>query len=270
MTDQRGLGGTFDSVAHLYQHARPEYPEPLYEAMIASAGLHADSHLMEIGCASGKATLPLARRGFRITCVEPGPKLASVARRNLADFSKVEVLESSFEGVDPAVHEPFDLVFAATAWHWIDPAIRYQRAWELLRAGGNLAFWSATHVVPEGGDPFFTELQPIYEEIGESPPEGVAYPRPGELLDQRVDIETSGLFEPILVREFDWEVTYDAEGYLRLLDTFSGHIAMQPWQRDRLYSEIRCRLERRVNGLVHRGWGAVLHVAQRRDIPYAP
>lgn len=50
------------------------------------------------------------------------------------------------------------------------------------------------------------------------------YPRPGELPDQREGIEASGLFEPVLVRHFDWEVTYDADGYIELLDTFSGHI----------------------------------------------
>lgn len=76
MADQRGLRMTFDSAADLYQQVRPGYPEQLYEAMIAAAGLGADDRLLEIRCASGKATLPLARRDFRITCVEPGPALA--------------------------------------------------------------------------------------------------------------------------------------------------------------------------------------------------
>jgi hypothetical protein len=49
--------------------------------------------------------------------------------------------------------------------------------------------------------------------------------------------ERSGLFEELIIRHFDWEVVYTAEGYLRLLDTFTGHIAMQAWQRDGLYSE---------------------------------
>ncbi len=270
MADQRVLRMTFDSAADLYQQARPEYPEQLYEAMIAAAGLVAGDRLLEIGCASGKATLPLARRGFRITCVEPGSALAAEARRNLASFPEIDVVQSTFEDVDLSGHDPFDLVFAATAWHWLDPAVRYRRTWELLKPGGYVAFWSATHVFPEGGDPFFTELQAVYDGIGEGLPEGATYFRPGELPDQCEDIEASGLFEPILVRHFDWEVTYDADGYLRLLDTFSGHIAMQPGQRHRLYSEIRRRLEERPDGLLRRGWGAVLHVAQRRDLALAP
>jgi SAM-dependent methyltransferase len=261
---------TFDSAADLYQQARPEYLEQLYEAMIAAAGLGADDRLLEIGCASGKATLPLARRGFRITCVEPGPALAAVGRRNLASFPEVQIVQSTFEDIDPSEHEPFDLVFAATAWHWLDPAVRYRRAWELLRSEGHVAVWGATHVLPEGVDRFFADLQQVYDEIGKGLSEGATYPRPGELPDQREDIEASGLFKPVLVRHFDWEVTYDADGYIRLLDTFSGDIAMEPWQRRRLYSEIRRRLDERADGLLRRGWGAVLHVARRRDLPEGP
>jgi hypothetical protein len=69
----------------------------------------------------------------------------------------------------------------------------------------------------------------------------------------------------VTVRHFDWEISYDAEGYIRLLETFSGHIAMQDWQRDRLYGEIRRRLAERPGGRLRRHWGAVLHVARRRD-----
>jgi len=69
------------------------------------------------------------------------------------------------------------------------------------------------------------------------------------------------------VEHFDWTVDYDADSYLRLLSTFSGHIAMPPDRRERLYAEIRRRLSERPNGRLRRGWGAVLHVARRRDHP---
>jgi len=162
-------------------------------------------------------------------------------------------------------HGQFDLVFAATAWHWIDMATRYERAWELLPPGGHLAFWSATHVIPDGGDPFFVEIQDVYEEIGEGVPEGTNSPRPGGLLEDRAEIEQSGLFENVVVRQFDWEVSYNAEGYLALLDTFSGHITMETSKRDHLYAEIRRRLGQRSDGRLRRHWGAVLQVARRSD-----
>jgi hypothetical protein len=127
-------------------------------------------------------------------------------------------------------------VFATTAWHWLDSEVRYQQAWRLLRSDGHLAIWSATHVVPENGDPIFAELQHIYDEIGEGLPDDAVSPRPGELPDDRDEIERTGLYDVVAVRQFDWEVSYDPDGYLQLLDTFSGHIAMQPWQRDPRFS----------------------------------
>ncbi len=263
--DRHRLRMMFDAVADLYQQARPEYPEQLYDALVEAAGIKTGDRLLEVGCATGKATISLARRGFRITCIEIGPDLVAAARRNLTDFPGVEITEGAFETCRLLVDGQFDLVFAATAWHWIDMATRYERAWELLRPGGHLAFWSATHVLPDGGDPFFAEIQDVYEEIGEGVPEGTHSPRPGGLPEDRAEIEQSGLFENVVIRQFDWEVSYNAEGYLALLDTFSGHIAMQTSKRDHLYAEIRRRLAQRSDGRLRRHWGAVLQVARRSN-----
>src|SRR6202012_2143091 len=137
--------------------------------------------------------------------------------------------------------------------------------WAALRPGGHLAFWSASHVFPDGGDPIFDELQAVYDEIGESKPGDAVQPRPGELPDQAADIEASGLFNVVHVRQFDWEIRYTAEQYIALLDTFSGHIEMAGWQRDRLFSFIRAKLAERADGTLRRHWGTVLQVARRRD-----
>jgi len=264
--DREQLRATFDSVARLYHQARPDYPDELYDELVRLAGISPGDRVLEVGCATGKATIPLARRGFAITCVELGAELAMEARANLAGFGNVEVVNAPFE-TWPGGPEPFDLVFAATAWHWIDPAVRYRKAWEVLRPGGHLAFWSATHAFPAGGDTFFREIQDVYDEIGESLPPHATWPDAGQLPGDADEILASGLFEDVAVRRFGWEIDYDAEGYIRLLNTFSGHIAMEPWQRDRLYGEIRRRLALRPDGLLHRGWGAVLNVARRRSRP---
>ena len=266
-SDREDLRTRFDSAAAIYQQARPEYPDALFRDLAALAHLGPGSRLLEVGAATGKATLPLARLGYRITCLEIGPALAAVARAALAPFPAVDVIEADFESWQPPGGSSFDLIYAATAWHWIDPAVRYGRARELLRPGGHLAFWQATHVFPVGGDPFFAGIQDVYDEIGEGLPPGTAWPRPGELPDERAEIEASGLFTGVRVRQYGWEVSYTAAEYIRLLDTFSGHIAMAQWQRDRLYGEIRRRLALRPDGRVRRGWGAVLHVARCRGEP---
>jgi SAM-dependent methyltransferase len=260
--DRERLRQTFDRAAEIYDRVRPDYPAALFDDLVALAGLEPGDQLIEVGCATGKATRPLAGRGFRITCVELGAELAAAARRNLAGLP-VEVVRGRFEDWRPG--EPASLVFAATAWHWVDPGVRYQRAWQALRPGGHLAIWKAEHVFPDGGDPFFRQIQDVYDEIGEGFPPGTRWPRPGELPDDRAEIEASGLFEAVAVRQYDWERVYTAAEYIELLGTFSGHLAMADWQRERLFGEIRRRLAERPDGSVRRHWGAVLCVARRRE-----
>jgi SAM-dependent methyltransferase len=265
--DRERLRATFDSAARLYDLARPDYPAELFDELVRLADLRPGASLLEVGSGTGRATVPLARRGYQITGIEIGAKLAERARQNLAGFPGAEIVQGTFESWRPPAGVTYDLVFAATSWHWVDPEVRYRRAWELLRPGGHLAFWGASHVFPAGGDPFFGVIQDVYDEIGEGLPPGSAFLRPGELPDAGDEIETSGLFGEVEIRHFDWEVRYDAEGYIRLLETFSGHIAMEQWKRDRLYGEIRRRLALRPDGRLRRHWGVVLHVARRRDSP---
>ncbi len=263
--DRDRLKVTFDTIADRYHEARPGYPAELYGELISATGLRPDARLLEVGCGTGKATVPLAERGFAITCLEIGPHLAAAAERNLAAYRGVQVVQQAFEDWQPAGAARFDLVFAATAWHWIDPAAGYQLAWQWLRPGGYLAIWGAGHVLPVNGDPFFREIQDVYDEVGEGLPPGEAFAVPGEPPGNRTAIETSGLFAVIAAREFIWELSYTAEEYIRLLDTFSSHIDMAPWQRDCIYGEIRRRLAARPGGRLRRHWGAVLQVARRLD-----
>lgn len=265
MTDDRErLGASFDQVADLYDDARPEYPERLFDRLVEITHLRPGDRVVEVGAGTGKATLALARRGLQVTALEPGHALAARARANLAGSPDVDVVETRFEAWDG---EPggYDAVVAATSWHWIDPAVRYGLAARALHPSGHLAFWSASHVFPPGGDPFFAQIQQVYDEIGERLPPHTGRPAPGQLPEETADIRASGLFDVVAVEHVDWTLDYDIEAYIRLLLTFSGHIAMTPGQRERLFGEIRRRLAERPDRSVRRGWGAVLHVARARN-----
>ena len=71
------------------------------------------------------------------------------------------------------------------------------------------------------------------------------------------------LFVDVDVVHLDWEIVYDADSYIALLDTFSGHIALDREQRNHLDAEIRRRLTDRPDGLLRRHWGAALRLARR-------
>ena len=97
------LRTTFGEVPELYDRARPTYPAQVFD------------DLVEIGCGTGQATLPLAERGFQITCIELVEQLAALARRKLAAFPAVEIIDAPFEAWEPAA-AGFDAVAAFTAF----------------------------------------------------------------------------------------------------------------------------------------------------------
>jgi SAM-dependent methyltransferase len=260
--DRERLQSTFDQAAQRYQGARPEYPEELFNRLMDVTGLRRGDRVLEVGAGPGKATLPLARRGLRITAIEPGPALAAETRKNLSGYP-VDVVVTRFEDWAGPPGE-FAAVVAATAWHWVDPRLRYRCAARALRPSGYLVVWGAQHVFPIDGDPFFAELQEVYDAIGETLPKEERWPAPGELAEQSAEIEASGQFDMVAVDHFDWTVDYTAETYIDLLRTFSGHITMAPADRDQLFTEIRQRVALRPSGTVRRGWGAVLHIARKR------
>lgn len=259
------LRATFNAAAASYQDARPDYLPELYDDLLELTGLTPPAHLLEVGAGPGKATLPLARKGFRITAIELGADLAEQARRNLAAFPGVSVVTAPFE--EWQAEDEYDLVYAATAWHWIERDVKYAKAAAVLRPGGHLAVWGAGHAFPEGFDPFFTEIQQVYEEIGEGKPDDqFPPPLPEEVRDPITgELEASGRFEVVGVRRYVWGLRYTADQYLALLDTFSGHIAMGQAKRDRLYGEVRRLLAERPDNSLVRHWMSTLTVGRVLD-----
>ena len=141
MSDNQHRRTTFDGVAQLYDSARPPYPEALCDDIESYARLHENARILEVGCGTGQATLPMARRGYAIDGVELGAKMATIARDKLSAFPKANIICADFETVS-LPRETYNLLLSATAFLWINPAIRFQKARDLLKPGGALAlFW---------------------------------------------------------------------------------------------------------------------------------
>jgi SAM-dependent methyltransferase len=237
LTEQRF---TFDEVAELYDRARPGYPKSLVDDLVTLSGLPAGGRILEIGCGTGQLTASLAERGYRLSCLEPGASLAAVARRRLARFADVEVVTHTFESW-PLEPRAFDLVVSAQAFHWVDPALRFAKSADALRAGGSLAVVGNAPV--DEPSPARLAVDAAY---GAHAPSLAGNPSCwyAEAALIRELFDESQRFEPVTVRCHRWAETYDGERYCDLTRTHSPHRMLPPAQLESLVAEIHRAIER--------------------------
>lgn len=229
---------TFDRVAELYERARPTYPAALFDDLVSIAGLKPGSRIVEVGCGTGKATLPLAGRGLRVTCVELGPSLAAAAQRKLALFPGVEIVLADFETWTP-LRAGYNALVSFSAYHWIEPELRYVKAAEVLREGGAIAIGTIQHVLLEDADPFFLEAQEDYVAVGL----GGTPPGPPESIEAfGAEITQSGLFRLVAERRYPWDEEHTADEYIDLISTYSENIALPEERRRELFDRLRARI----------------------------
>jgi len=138
MSAARRYGRVFDEIAAEYDRHRPAYPDELVDRACQVAGIGPGSHVLELGCGTGQLTRSLLARGLHVTALEPGPSLIALARQNLAGAAEVEFVNARFEDA-LLPRGQFLAVFCASAFHWIDPEVGWQKAADVLVPGGTLA-----------------------------------------------------------------------------------------------------------------------------------
>jgi len=252
----------FDEVPELYDRARPSYPAQLFDELAELVGIGPGCRVLEIGCGTGQATVPLAERGCRVVAVELGPGLAAFARRKLASFANVEVVTAAFEDWPPPA-EPFDVVFSATAFHWLDPAVRVTKSADVLRRGGALATVATFHVAG-GTDGFFVDVQDCYERFDPATEPGLRQPAADSVGRDDRELAESGRFDDAVFRRYEWERRYTAEQYRDLLLTYSGHRALPDGPQRDLLGCIDELIRGRYGGSVMKRYLNELRVARRR------
>jgi SAM-dependent methyltransferase len=237
---------TFDTVAEQYERARPAYPPELFDDLVSLTGLAPGDRVLEIGTGTGQVTVPVAAWGLRVLGVELGPRLAAIARKKLGPYPGSEVVVDDFETWEPPA-EPFDAVVSMSAFHWIDPDVGFAKAHELLRKDGWLALGGNVHVWPEGGDPFWAEVQEDYDAVVPNP-DNRPPPRPEDVHDLRDTIESSGRFRLVTSRTYPRELVYTADEYVAVMGTYSPNIDLDPARRTDLFERVHRRIEARPGG----------------------
>ncbi len=252
---------SFDEDAETYDRFRPGYPEQLFDDIITLSGTPAGGRILEIGCGSGQATEPFARRGYKMLCLDPGANLLTIAEKRLSKYPDVEFLGTTFEEWSPE-KASFDLVVSATAFHWIKPDVGFPKASEALKRGGRLALFWNKHPTPYAG--FSEEVQGVYSRVAPDWGDPRLQPSTGEWTrETERSINASRLFRVEAVRRYPWSRTYTSDDYIRLLDTYSDHRSLPDGRRRELYSGVKRLIDERYGGRVERPYLSVLFVAEK-------
>jgi SAM-dependent methyltransferase len=226
VTNERGhtnrvRAESFGALAEAYDAARPGYPQPLIDDLVA---LH-PADVLDIGCGTGKAARMLAARGLPVLGVEVDPQMADVARRH-----GIYVELGAFETWDAAARR-FDLITCAQAWHWIDGAAGARKAAALLRPGGTLAlFWNFArfdHASQYALDRAYESAAP--ELSRKSVVRGGGPATVPEHLRELAEV-----FAKVSQVNYDWIQAYSREQWLALVRTHSDHSTLPPERLDRL------------------------------------
>jgi protein-L-isoaspartate O-methyltransferase len=264
MADALALKISFNDAAEAYDTYRPHYPPALFAKLIADTHLDAQSRLLEIGPGTGQATEPLARHGYDITAIELGEHLAAKAHIKLERYRCVHILTGAFEETDlPEAY--FDLVFSATAIHWIKPAYKYTKPHRILKPHGHLAIIHTEHISDGHGNAFHRASQPIYDRFmaGDSPAKKSSYtPLPAMDALKPPDIDAS-LFKLCSFTPFPLTITYTAEQYTGLIGTYSPTLALPAATRAAFLAALSDLIVSEFGGTVQRHFVMTLAIAQK-------
>ena len=260
------LKATFNEDAERYHKYRPHYPQVLFDALVRTTGINATSQLLEIGPGTGQATEVMAKYGCRITAVELGAHLAAKARSVLSGYPNVEVLTGAYEDA-PLPAATYDLIYSATAFHWIRPEVRFTKTAQLLKPGGYMAIMYSEHVSDGKGDAFFFASEPIYKkymwgDAATSAHDSFRLPSIGQL-QPRPPIDTS-LFSLETFTAFPVTITYSAHDYAQLLNTYSPTIALPADRRKKFLAAIEDVINNDFGGSTERHFAMTLAIAKKR------
>jgi SAM-dependent methyltransferase len=221
------LRGAFGAVAGEYDRLRSGPSPDALDWMIPADATDA----LEVGAGTGILTRLLVEGVAHVTAVEPDARMRAVLNTTTAG---TDVRAGVAEEL-PAESGSFDVVVAASAWHWVDERRAVPEVARVLRPGGRLALvWS-------GPDRSVDWMRSLWAG-------GIVFsPEERDAVDQRrrgrhvVNLEAAGRspFHPQETSLFRWTKPMAREDLVDLAATYSVVITMDDGDREQHLDRMR-------------------------------
>lgn len=252
----------FGKAAAVYADARPDYPDRVYDILRDRCRLGPTTRVLEIGAGSGQATKRLVEAGAHVVALEPSEALAEQLTALLQMATGLEVVVSAFEDIDLAPSS-FDLVAAATAFHWLDADAALPEIATILRPGGWLALWWNTFGDPASPDPFHEATEPLMRDLAPSPSAGAgALPFALDVAARTSELERHE-FQDVEYEAERWTLRLDAMQTRRLYATYSNIARLPESQKEMILDEIERIADSEFGGRVERHMITSVYTAHR-------
>lgn len=233
----------------MYEVARPSYPATVIDLITC----HKPTDAIDVGCGTGKAAQLVAARGIQVTGVEPDERMATVSRRH-----GIPVVVTSLEAWTPI---SCDLMYAAQAWHWVDPSVGAAIAGRAVRPGGRwAAFWN------HEDDPVFQgRVDAVYGQLAPH----LLEDRPSASERDQLEIviseafETTRAFDSVDADLFRWVDSLSVTTLDHRLATHSSHRLLSPDNAAAVHSALHEELGQ-AGDAVQLAYTTRVLVAQRR------
>ncbi len=236
----KSLAWTFDTVASAYEKFRPEYPDELYKMIFDYISLNESCHAVEVGIGGGQAALPFLKTGCNLTAVEYGKQLSELCKKKFKGFRNFTIVTNKFEELNFA-DDAFDLVYSASAFHWVPEGTGYTKVFSMLKSGGAFARFANHPYRAKDNIPLSQEIDRIYaayyyKYYDKKPEAPTEYSEKQAM--QRARIADKYGFTDIKYAMFHRTRTLSANEYSMLLGTYSDHIAIEQGIRTEFFSRI--------------------------------
>ena len=226
---------TFDIAAVDYDKSRPMYVKEIYEDIFNYKHVNQDSHVLEIGMGTGKAAQPILDTRCHFVGIEPGENLAALAKERFRKYVNFSLYNQTLQDYICADNS-FDLVYAATAFHWIPEEYGYRRVYNLLKNGGVFARFAYHAGADKGRRALADEIQELYRK----------YMYQESQLIEFGDADAKKLADKALaygfadVKHMLYHTTKDftADEYISLLRTYPDHMELESVAREKLFEGI--------------------------------
>ena len=242
MEQKNDLKRTFDSVSSAYDKMRPGYVGELYQKIFDYVHIDKNSRAVEVGSGSGQATKPVLDTGCDLTAVEYGENLSELLRGNFKGYPNLTVMTGKFEDMTFS-ENTYDLVFSATAFHWIPEEVGYRKVFSMLKSGGAFARFANHPSISKTDIAFAKAIEDAYDKYYYSYyPEkkrGTSVGYTEAQSEETANIACKYGFRDIQSHIFYRERVFTADEYIQLLGTYSDHIAIEKEVREKFFSSIK-------------------------------